>query len=129
VSEPTKEPLLVLYAVRNRDGKYFHAKGYGHCGATWVDDIKKARIYPRPGPARARVTYFVTNYPQFGVPELVELRVTEVVAAKEEDRVQKSQQRKQAAEARRAERQAKYDLERAEHKLKEAQDELNRLKK
>lgn len=123
------EPLLVLYAVRNRDGKYFHAKGYGHCGATWVDDIKKARIYPRPGPARSRVTFFVTNYPSFGMPELVELHVTRVVALDEASRVQKSLQKMRTAEARREARQAKYDLERAERKMAEAQAEIDRLRK
>ena len=123
-----REPLLVMYAVRNKDGQYFRAKGYGGYGETWVDALSKARIYPRPAQARSRVTYFAEHFPSFGVPELVELRVTEIVALNESTRVKKSQQKKAAKRARWAENQAKSDLERAERKMKEAQAEIDRLR-
>ena len=91
VMEP--DVKLVLYAVRNKDGWYFRAKGGGLRG-NWVDSLKKARIYSKPGPARAQVTFFANNYPKYGVPELVELRVTEVVTLNEDVRVKKSMNRK-----------------------------------
>jgi hypothetical protein len=125
MSDPT---LLVLYAVRNRDGQYFRAKGYGGCGATWVDSLQKARIYPKPGPARRQVTFFATTYPSYGVPELVELHVKSVVAANETERVRKSIEKKAKAAAAWEERQAKRELERAQEKLDEAQREFERLK-
>lgn len=73
---------LTMYAVRNQEGKFFRAKGYGGYGNTWVDDLKKAKIYPRIGQARSRVTFFANTYPQYGIPDLVELRVTEMIAVR-----------------------------------------------
>ena len=119
--------LLMLYAVRNRDGKYFRAKGFGGCGETWVDSLNKARIYPKPGPARSQVTFFANNYPKFGVPDLVELHVTEVVVLAERERVKKSQDRKAKEEAADAERHAQWEKEQAQIKLNEAQTTLKRL--
>jgi hypothetical protein len=120
--------LMTLYAVRNRDGQYFRAKGYGGCGETWVDSLSRARIYPKPGPARAQVTFFANNYPKFGVPELVELRVTEVVAIQEQGRVRKSQEHKARQEAEYAKRDAEREKRQAETKLNEAQETLRRLR-
>lgn len=121
--------LLTLYAVQNRDGQYFRAKGYGGSGETWVDSLTQARIYPRPGPARGQATFFATNYPSYGVPKLVELRVTEVAAFDETSRVQKSQQRKAKREAEWADEAAAYAKQKAECQLKEAQETLKRLRR
>ena len=121
------EPLMTVYAVRNKDGEYFRAKGYGGSGDTWVDSLKKARIYPKPGPARAQVTFFANNWPEFGVPELVELRVTEVVVLNEDKRVKKSQYRKEKEKAERAKRHAEWEHQKAQKQLKEAQETLRRL--
>ena len=54
---------LTMYAIQSQDGKWFRAKGYGGAGNSWVDDIKNARIYGKPGPARAQertVNYYST---------------------------------------------------------------------
>jgi hypothetical protein len=44
---------LTLYAVRNREGKWFRAKGYGGYGDTWTPDIGKAKLYSKIARARA----------------------------------------------------------------------------
>jgi hypothetical protein len=119
--------LLTLYAVRNRDGKFFRAKGFGGSGDTWVDEIGKAKIYPRIGQARSRVTYFANNYPQFGIPELVELHVTEIVAVQETNRVQKAQDRKIKKEAESKKRHAEWQRQEAERQIADAQRTLARL--
>jgi len=120
---------MTLYAVRNKDGQYFRAKGYGGSGETWVDSLSRARIYPKPGPARAQVTFFANNYPQYGIPKLVELHVTEVVDVDETSRVQKSQNRKAKEIVERKRRHAEWEKEQAEHKINEAKETLQRLKK
>ena len=120
--------MLTMYAVRNGQGGYFRNKGYGGYGETWMKGLDKARIYPRPGPARAIVTFFATSYPEFGVPELVELRVTEVIAVDETDRVRKSLDRKAKADAAYEERRARREQEAATRKLNEAKEELARLR-
>lgn len=72
----SEDTFMVFYAIRNEEGRYFRAKGYGGYGKSWVDDLQKARIYSRPGPARAQITFFSEHYPQFGIPSLVLLHVT-----------------------------------------------------
>jgi hypothetical protein len=118
------DSLLVLYAVRNHEGKFFRAKGYQGYGETWVDDLKRARIYARPGPARAQVTFFATHYPSLGIPELVELHVGRVIAVQETERIQKNRQIKKVAERQREKKMAEESLRRAEENFKQAEKEL-----
>lgn len=104
------EPLLKFYAVRNKEGKYFRAKGYGGYGETWVDDIKKAKIYSKPGGARGVITWFYNNYPEYGVPDLIELGVTDVVILNEEKRVLKSAKKKEIEERKRRLKNLEYQI-------------------
>lgn len=69
----TEEVNLNFYAVRSQDGKWYRSKGYGGYGDSWVDDITKAKIYSKPGPAKAQVTFWAKNYPEYGVPYLVKI--------------------------------------------------------
>lgn len=68
------ETILDLFVVKTESGKYFRAKGYNGSGLSFVDDIKKARLYTRLGPARSCVTYF-KNYNKMKL-EIVQLLVT-----------------------------------------------------
>ena len=69
----TETVSLNFYAVRSQDGKWFRSKGYGGVGESWVEDITKAKIYSKPGPAKSQVTFWAKNYPEFGVPYLVRI--------------------------------------------------------
>lgn len=123
------ESLLEMYAVQNQDGQWFRAKGMNGGGKTWVDDLKKAKIYPKIGAARRTVTWFANNFPDFAIPALVKLKVTEIEAVVETERVKKSQKDKATKEAEFAKQQAIWNREYAERKLKEAQDNLDKLNK
>jgi hypothetical protein len=87
----SKKIELDLYVVRNQDGQFLRSKGYGGSGSKWVDDITKARIYPKIGTARAQVTWFANSYPEYGVPQLVRLTCTGVEVLDETKRVKKTQ--------------------------------------
>jgi len=78
---------LKFYAIRNRDGQWFRRKGYGGYGESWVEEITKARIFNKIGPARAQISWWFTNYPSFGCPEIVvfSTQISEVI--NEEKRV------------------------------------------
>ena len=89
---------LELYAVRNKEGKWFRAKGYGGYGETWVDDINQAKFYAKIGQARSRVTFFANEYPTFGIPDLVKLTVTKMEVMNEGTRVKKAIQTKKEQE-------------------------------
>lgn len=69
----TEEVNLNFYAVRSQDGKWLRSKGYGGSGESWVEDITKAKIYSKPGPAKAQITFWAKNYPKFGIPDLVKI--------------------------------------------------------
>lgn len=129
---------LSLYAVRNQEGKYFRAKGYGGYGSNWVDDIQQAKIYPKIGQARSRVTFFANNYPSFGVPELIELKVTQAIVVDESKRVESAKKRKEReilnkkireAERKVAKAQSELDSARiAKTTLDKAKEELDNLR-
>lgn len=118
MSLPTEPvPGIELFAVRNQEGKYFHRKGYGGYGETWTSDFKKARIYTKIGQARAIVTFFADRWPEYGIPDVVQLMVTEVKVIKEEERV-KTRQKKAA------DRERQYKIAMARQKLAHAEADL-----
>jgi len=120
---------LVLYAVRNSDGQYFRAKGYGGGGNTWVDDINKAKIYGSTGGARGTITWFANNFPSYPTPDLIKLTVTGIEVMDEKGRVEKAKQKKGEAELKRAKQRYDNELKEAERKLAEAQERVKQLKR
>jgi hypothetical protein len=118
---------LILYAVRNHEGKFFRAKGQSGYGETWVDDINKAKIYPRIGPARSVVTYFANSGAKLPVPELLELTVTGVKVLDESKRVKKAQEKKIKDIANQAKWEAERKIADANRQLQEAQATIKRL--
>jgi hypothetical protein len=123
---------LVLYAVRNKEGKWFRNKGFSYDGSgtgkkSWVDDLKSAKIYPRIGQAKSRCTFFSKAYPQYGTPDLIELHVTEVKVVDQTKRVEKAIM---ADKKRKAKQEAKYKqwrLDQAKKELESAQEKLKNL--
>ncbi len=63
---------MKLYVVRNKEGKYFRAIGYGGFGQSWVDSLDKAKFYAKIGQAKARVTFFANQWPKYGVSDILE---------------------------------------------------------
>jgi len=118
---------LELYAVRNQDGQWFRRRGYGGYGESWTDDIRKATIYQKIGQARSRVTFWATNYPDYGVPQLVKFTVSGAVVLDEEERVKKADEKKKIAKARHEARWAKAQLEQAQQQLQTAQAKMKKL--
>ena len=113
---------LFLYAVRNSDGKWFRRKGYGGYGQTWVDDFTKARIYPKIGQARARITWFAKTYPAFPAPDLVKLVIGSVEKVDETGRIKKTLDKA-------AVRKARLEKNRRERELQYAQESFESAKK
>jgi len=69
---------LELYAVMSEDGQFLRSQGYSGRNGSWVDNLESAKIYPKIGSARARVTYFANHYPSYEPPKIVKLSVTKV---------------------------------------------------
>jgi hypothetical protein len=126
---PAKVDELFFYVVRNSDGEFFRAKGYGGYGQTWVKEITKARVYTKIGPARASVSYFANHYPEYPSPTILKMGVGAVEVINEAERVEKQKIKKQEAEERRKARQAKRNLEYAQKQFQESKERLERLKR
>jgi hypothetical protein len=83
---------LKFYAVMNSEGQLLRTRGQGGGGLTWVDDVMKAKIYPRPGAARSRITFFSNAYPNYPAPKLVEFSIGEIKILDEVERLNKAKQ-------------------------------------
>lgn len=114
------EETLEFYIVRSKDGKYLRAKGYSGSGNCWVDELKKAKVYTKKGPASAQITFWANQYPQFGIPDLIPLTATLGEPIDQTERVKVSQ-RKKAIEK------VKYELFRAQHDYDNAKREVERI--
>ncbi len=88
-----------LYAVRSKDGKWLRSKGQNGYGESWVDDFSKAKVWNRPGPAKGQVTFWGSNYPQYGVPDLVEIVSGTCNYLDQTERVMKSVRKKELDKA------------------------------
>src|SRR5579885_1835112 len=88
---------LEFYLVRNQDGKWLRTKGYGGVGECWTDDVKRAKVYGRIGPARAQVSFWANHYPKYGVPDIVKLEISGFTIINEADRIKKQAIKKKEA--------------------------------
>lgn len=118
---------LLLYAVRNHEGKWLRARGIYGSGETWVDNLQDAKIYAKLGQARSRVTYFANSSRRLPAPTIVELEVSSTRVLDEADRIAKAQRKKELEREQARARQAQYELEAAQRALREAQDRINKL--
>lgn len=121
--------FLCLYAIRHQNGKYLSSKLLSRRGSPWVDTLDEARIFPKASTPRQLITAYANQHPKDGIPELVELRVTEVCNWPEAQRVRKAMDRKAKQEAERRERHAQWERNMAESKMAEAKATLDRLNK
>ena len=92
---------LTFYLVRSKDGKYLRSRGMNGSGEHWVTDIKKAKVYPKKQSATSQITWWSSNYPEFGVPDLIPLVATTGDPIDQEDRVKESQRKKEIEETKR----------------------------
>ena len=119
---------LELYVVVNQQGKFFRSVGYGGGGKSWVDTIDKAKIYPKLGQARSRVTWWYNTYPQYGMPNIIKLTATGTELMDEMERVKKEQEKRKVREAKREETRKKQELKSAEEALRKAEERVKQLK-
>ena len=64
---------LNLYVVRNKEGKFFRPVGFGGMGEHWQAGLSRAKFYSKIGPAKSQVTFSSKHYPEFGVPDILEI--------------------------------------------------------
>jgi hypothetical protein len=126
---PAKVDELFFYVVRNSDGDFFRAKGYGGYGKTWVSEITKARVYTKIGPARASVSYFANHYPEYPSPTILKMGVGTVEVINEAERIEKQKIKKQEAEERKKARQVQQNFDRAKKQFEEFEERLKQREK
>ena len=111
---------MEMYVVINHKGQYFRAKGYGGGGQSWVDDIGKAKIYGRIGPARSTVTFF-SNDLKYPKPMIGVLGINTCTIVDESARVEKVKNAKESKILKRALAVAEKELASAMAKVNSAQ--------
>lgn len=81
-----------IYVVKNKEGKYFRAKGRGGYSSqkSWVDDIADAKFYTKIGQAKSRCSFFYNNYPEYGCPNIIEFILSNYVILNVEEEVNKN---------------------------------------
>lgn len=84
--------------------------------------MKKARIYTNEGVAKAQVTFWATQFPEYGCPMVVVLEAREKTIKPQEERVKGIKEKKIAAESKARVKNAKDDMIRARKQLREAEE-------
>lgn len=106
---------LEFYMLMSND-KFFRTKGYNGYGESWIDDIKKAKVWTRIGPARSAQTFFSDQKylsKGFPIPTIVKLTPLGVEMIDDTDRIKKAQVKKFKSEKKKLEN----TLNNQEHKL------------
>lgn len=108
-----------LFVLRNREGKFFKSKGYGGYGPSWRDGIENAKFYTKIGPAKAQVTYWFKNHPEFGCPELLvfDCDPAKATILNMESQTKQAMKKGELEKARQVVREAEYDLNRKIERL------------
>lgn len=123
-----EQPInLIVYAIRNHEGKFLKARGFRGTG-TWVDDINKAKIYSKIGTPRSTITWIATHNETYPIPQLLKLTVTGVEVMDEKGRIEKMIQKKAEKTAKWKKDIAEIKLQQAQRDLDKAQETLNKLK-
>jgi len=119
---------LLLYAVRNAEGKWFRAKGYGGYGDTWVNDVNSAKLYAKIGQAKSRCSFFYNKWPEFGVPHIVKIEATGTEILDMKEHVFKQSQKRMFKKEKRDVANKKHELSVAQENLKKALKTIEDLK-
>jgi hypothetical protein len=120
---------LNFYAVRNQNGMWLRSKGYGGGGKSWVPDLSTAKIWGKPGPAKAQITFWAKNYPEYGTPELVQITTATCNFIDQEERVKESIAKAEIEEKRKILRRIETEIAYLESKKSANSERLAYLKK
>jgi hypothetical protein len=115
---------LKMYLVRNSSGQFYRRVGYGGYGECWTADVAKASVWTKLGTARSRVTYFANSYPDFPIPDLIEISAGKIAVLDEKARVEKAKAAKLRNEARHEVWQHEMTMRFAQEKLESAKKEM-----
>lgn len=114
-----KQIRAKFYIVVDKDGLFLRSKGYSGYGDSWVENINDgARIYTKQGPAKAQVTFWASNYPEYGVPNIVELEVVGSKIINQKNRIEENKKLSIDQDKKQKIKDAKEQLEIAKENLK-----------
>lgn len=91
-----KRVLMKFYVVQSHDGMFFRTRGFNaymnesRHSTSWVNDISQAKIYTRPGPAKAQVTWWTKHHKKYAPYEVIECLVTDTMVHVPEKKKSKS---------------------------------------
>lgn len=115
---------MTVFAIR-LDGKFYRTNNRGY-PAGWVSKLEDAKLWTKPGPAKAKVTVLAG---EGDVPELVELVVTEFRVVNQDQRVAAARAKREREEAVQEAHRRQQELERAQAELRRAEERVRQLQK
>lgn len=118
---------LKIYLIRNSSDQYYRRLGQVGYGSCWTDDAGSASVWTTMPPARSRISWFSNHYPDFPIPDLIEIAAGTVTVLDETERIAKSKARIRKAKEEQDVRSKKHALERAERELDEAKANLAKI--
>lgn len=120
---------MKLYAVRNKQGKFFRALGMRGYGESWVETLEEAKFYAKIGQAKGRVTYFYKSDPSYGCPDILEfdLDPTQAKILDMQAETDKKIKRANALEAKREIERREWEKDRLTKQQEEIRLKLSKL--
>lgn len=116
-----------IYAIRSKDGKWFKSRGQSGHGERWVENINSAKLYSTAGPAKGVISWWSKNYPQYGIPDLVEIVSKEFSIIDQVDRVKESRRKELIKIEKNKEIEKLQEIEKAKKELENAQKRIKEL--
>lgn len=117
---------MTIYLVRRHDGNF---RAHGCTSSYWAKDMQAARVYPKPGPAKALITKWQRENPDEPTPTLLMLtfEVSDMQVVDMSESTSKAIARIQRRKLERAQINAKWEIEELQRKHAEIQRRLTHL--
>lgn len=115
---------MTIYLVRRHNGDF-----RAHRRAFWTSDMQAARVYPKPGPAKALITKWQRENPDEPTPTLLMLtfEAFDMTVVDMSESASKAIARIQRRKLERAQSHAKTEMEELQRKHAEIQRRLTHL--
>ena len=112
---------MTIYLVRRHDGDF-----RAHGRAFWTGDMQAARVYPKPGPAKALITKWQRENPDEPTATLLALHfeISDMQVVDMSESTSKAIARIQRRKLERAQSHARYEIEELQRKQAEIQRRL-----
>jgi hypothetical protein len=123
--------MLTFYIVVNEEGLYMvnKAQAKRYWKDCWTSNVKKAKVYDKPGPAKSQISYLHKTFTDKVIPKLGELVLAEVKLTDISEEIKNNKAKRDLVKHQQEEDYKKYQLESIDRKLKELAEQKKKILK